>query len=513
MPRRLLRLGTRRSALARAQSGQIARRLEALHPGLTVELVGIDTRGDRILDQPLSQVEGKEFFTAEIDAALLGGEVDLTVHSYKDLSLERPPALCLAAVPLRENPRDIALFAPDVHARLLAGEALRIGTSSPRRAAFLPEFLRHALPGGAASIELTDLRGNVDSRLRRLHDARGSSRQLDGVVLAFAGLARLWQDAGSGHALLTELLAGLPRMLIPLTACPAAPAQGALGIECRSDDAEVLALLAGIDDAPTRRAVAVERALLAARGGGCHQQFGATQLHVPGLGDLLRWREAGAGDAAQMQWQPESPLPPPGTVCAAWDGSTATPAQPRPTPDAASHCAQALASARAAFIAHRNALPAYAGDLDAAAVNRCAHLWVPGTATWFELARRGLWIEGCAEGLGFETLAATLAAPLLQLPAMQEWLILTHTAAAAGWSDGQVLATYTSDGGGHGPPPGASHVYWHSGAQFAHWRAGLAAGVHHACAAGKTAARLREAGVERLTVFPSVLEWRQWLKT
>ena len=107
-------------------------------------------------------------------------------------------------MPLRENPRDIALFAPDVPARLLAGEALRIGTSSPRRAELLPDFLRRALPGGAARIELTDLRGNVDSRLRRLREPRGSERQLDGVVLAFAGLSRLWQDTASGQGLLTD---------------------------------------------------------------------------------------------------------------------------------------------------------------------------------------------------------------------------------------------------------------------------------------------------------------------
>lgn len=512
MYRRLLRLGTRRSALARAQSGQIARRLEQLHPGLTVELVGIDTRGDRILDQPLSKVEGKEFFTAEIDAALLRGDVDFTVHSYKDLSLDRPAALYQAAIPRRENPRDIALFAPDACERLLAGEPLRIGTSSPRRAAFLPEFLRRALPGGNARIELNELRGNVDSRLRRLREPRGSARHLDGVVLAFAGLSRLWQDVASGHALLTELLAGLPRMLIPLTDCPAAPAQGALGIECRTDDAEVRALLAAIDDPATRRAVAVERALLAARGGGCHQQFGATQLHVPGLGDLLRSRAAGEGDVAVLQWQPESPLPPAGAVRAAWDGSSVAPAPPHPLADAASRCAAALGQSRAAFIAHRHALPAYGGDLDAAAVNRCAHLWVPGTATWFELARRGIWVEGCAEGLGFETLADTLAAPMLQLPPLPEWLVLTHEAATGAWAGNRVLATYASRAAGEGPPAGVSHIYWHSAAQFAHWRAGLAADVHHACAAGRTAARLREAGVARLTVFPSVHEWRQWLR-
>ena len=164
----VLRLGTRRSALARAQSGLMARALERAHPGLRVELIGIDTRGDRIPDQPLSEVEGKEFFTAELDRALLAGEVDCTVHSCKDLSLERPPALALAAVPARENPRDIAIFAADAREQLARGAALRIGTSSPRRVAFVPAFLQQALPGGAARVELVELRGNVDSRLRRL---------------------------------------------------------------------------------------------------------------------------------------------------------------------------------------------------------------------------------------------------------------------------------------------------------------------------------------------------------
>src|SRR4051794_13512920 len=116
MSQRPLRLGTRRSLLARAQSMAIASALERANPGLQVELVGIETRGDRITDVPLRQIEGKDFFTAEIDSALRAGKVDLTVHSYKDLNLERPPELALGAVPRRENPRDIAIFAADVPA-------------------------------------------------------------------------------------------------------------------------------------------------------------------------------------------------------------------------------------------------------------------------------------------------------------------------------------------------------------------------------------------------------------
>ena len=534
---RVLRLGTRRSALARAQSGLMARALERAHPGLRVELVGIDTRGDRILDQPLSQVEGKEFFTAELDRALAAGEVDCTVHSCKDLSLERPAALALAAVPARENPRDIALFAADAPARLAAGEALRIGSSSPRRVAFMPEFLRPALPGGAARIELVELRGNVDSRLRRLREPRGSARQLDGVILALAGLARLWQDE-TGRALLGELLAGLPRMVVPLTACPAAPAQGALAIECRTADAATRALLAVLDHAPTRAAVAAERAILAARGGGCHQRLGATQVAVPGLGALLHLRETQADGsvAASVRWQPEQPLPPRGSVLAVWDGTQAEGgAGMEPLPEAGAQCAAALAAHRAVFISHRRALPELMPDASANLSPRlqatAASIWVPGLETWHALARRGLWVQGCAEGLGFETLRALLAEPVLQLPPLREWLVLTHADAVAGWQSPEgprVLATYRhatppggaaraagAAGGRDAGPSGASHIYWHSAAQFQHWSQGgrtqFAAGAQHACGFGKTAARLRAAGLSGVTVFPSVREWRDWL--
>ena len=521
MSQRPLRLGTRRSLLARAQSTAVARALERALPGLQVELVGIDTRGDRITDIPLTQVDGKEFFTAEIDAALRGSQVDLTVHSYKDLSLERPAELCLGAVPRRENPRDIVIFAADVREQLAGGGSLRIGSSSPRRQAFVPAFLERALPGrapsGAARISMCELRGNIDTRLRRLREPRGSERALDGVVLAFAGLSRLAQDQELGAGtVLRELLAGLPRMLLPLTLCPAAPAQGALAIECRTADKRVLALLAAIDDFPTRVAIDAERALLAERGGGCHQRFGATEVQVDGLGALLYLREAdeqGLGPP-ELRWHAPAP---PRPASPAWDGS----AQPQPAtetlPGASAECARRLAHAPAAFIAHRRALP----ELAAAQVNRCPHLWVSGTETWFALAARGVWVEGCAESLGFGALETTLSAALLGLPPLREWLALTHADAAAGWGEVPVLATYRHLAAGDanaalGPgssPAAAAQVWWHSGVQFERWRGKTSAECQHACGPGKTAEHLRRAGVKPLTVFPSVLLWREWLRS
>jgi hydroxymethylbilane synthase len=524
MPPRALKLGTRRSALARAQSAAVARQLEQLHPGLAIELVGIETRGDRILDTPLSSVEGKEFFTDDLDAALLAGQVDFTVHSYKDLSLERSARLLLAAVPRREVPHDIAVFASDVPERLAAGHELVLGSSSPRRASFVPDFLQRVLPRRTADrrtlgrVRLVDLRGNVDSRLRRLREPRGSSRQLDGIVLAFAGLARLWADA-AGQALMRELFSGLPRMVLPLSVCPAAPAQGALAVECRPGDADTVALLRAIDHAPTRAAVAIERALLAQRGGGCHQRFGATQIELPGLGTLLYLRD-GADTDAQLdpvvpppQWTPASALEPPGHAVKAWDGSGAERPGIEPIAAGVARSAERLGRATALFVSHRRALP----EDDSTLIPAALHVWVPGIDTWQALAERGVWVEGCAEGLGFGALEPMLSEPLLQLPPRDQWTVLTHADAVEGWPAGDVIATYrhvaqVASGPVAGAPPAdATHVYWFSSAQFERWRGLVGPGVQHACGPGKTYEHLRRAGVQNLRVFPQPAHWRHWL--
>jgi hypothetical protein len=289
-------------------------------------------------------------------------------------------------------------------------------------------------------------------------------------------------------------------------------------------------LLAALDDAATRSAVAAERQLLAARGGGCHQRFGATQVAVPGLGALLHVREAGDDGVmhSQLQWQSESPLAARGAVRAVWDGSLQSPLASESLPEASRRTAAALAAAPAAFIAHRRALPDDASSVEA--LTRCAHVWVPGTETWLALAQRGVWVEGSAEGLGFETLLSTLTESVLQLPPLPQWLVLTNDEAVAGWtreSGPRVLATYrhalgdaTADAAAGKPnggsPLAASHIYWHSAAQFQHWANGaarFAPDAQHACGFGKTAERLRAAGIVNLSVFPSAREWRAWLQS
>jgi hydroxymethylbilane synthase len=513
-----LRLGTRRSALAWVQSSQVAAALRAAHPGLEVELVGIDTRGDRVLDKPLSAIEGKEFFTAEIDAALRERRVDFTVHSLKDLSLERPPEFVLAAVPQRANPRDIAVFAADVPARLAVGAGLRIGTSSPRRAELLPPFFRQALPHGARnSVELVTLRGNVDTRLRRLREQRGSERHLDGVVLAMAGLSRLFIDTSTerqGQALMQSVLEGLHLMVLPLGEVPGAPGQGALAIECRTDDADTRALLAALEHPPTRGAIAIERQLLGEHGGGCHQRFGATLQWLPQLGGLLTiaGRSAAGADIAGRRFLPDTPLPPLTGPLRPWDGSSVERASGTPLLDATGLAKQLRHAC--VFVAHRRALPDRAGEVLAGRT-----VWTSGTRSWFALAAAGVWVQGCSEWLGAEAAVTLLAEPLLRLPPPAQWDVLTHAAAVAPWQQGSwaganVIATY--EVGNTWQPDAAqlaqaTHVFWSSTAQFERgWRL-TGPNAHHASGPGKTGGHIRAAGVRNFRAFPSPEEWRTWI--
>jgi hydroxymethylbilane synthase len=237
-----IRIGTRGSRLARWQSDWVAERLRELHPGLLVVLVEIKTQGDRDRNSPLAAIGGVGLFTKEIQRAVADGSVDMAVHSLKDLPTQGPGDLILAAVPEREDVAD-ALVAPVYQTIDALPTAGRVGTSSPRRRAQLL-FLR-------PDLEVVTVRGNVETRLNQSLEGR-----LDAVVLAWAGLKRLGLEQ---HV--TQRL-GPPEFL-------PAVGQGALGIECRSDDPSVLALLESLDHPPTRRAVQAERACLAALQGGC----------------------------------------------------------------------------------------------------------------------------------------------------------------------------------------------------------------------------------------------------
>jgi hydroxymethylbilane synthase len=237
-----LRLGTRGSQLALRQAEIVRDALLAHHPDLAVDLEIITTQGDRAADVPLHLMAGQGVFARAIEEALLDGRIDLAVHSLKDLPSVETAGLEIVAVPPREDARD-ALVSRGGMGFAALPQAARVATGSPRRAA----QLRAARP----DLQLVDIRGNLDTRLRKLE-----SEHLDALVLAVAGLSRLG-------------LANRIAEALPTTLCLPAVGQGALAVQCRADDTATRALLAPLDDPPTHAAVRAERALLAALGGGC----------------------------------------------------------------------------------------------------------------------------------------------------------------------------------------------------------------------------------------------------
>jgi hydroxymethylbilane synthase len=239
---RTMRIGTRGSPLALAQTRGVEAQLRARHPDLATELVIIKTSGDRLKDVPLAQVGGKGLFIKEIEEALLAGGVDLAVHSLKDMPAEMPPGCILGAAPPREDCRDA--FISHRYASLTEiPSGGRVGTGSLRRKV----QILHRRP----DLEVVHLRGNVDTRLRKLE-----SERLDAIILAAAGLKRL----GLGH---------IPQGYLSTEEMLPAVGQGALGLEVREDDQEMLHLLEPLNHYPTQVAVTGERAFLARLEGGC----------------------------------------------------------------------------------------------------------------------------------------------------------------------------------------------------------------------------------------------------
>jgi hydroxymethylbilane synthase len=246
--RKQIRIGTRKSLLALTQSTWIKEQIEKRNPDIDVELVKIVTTGDKITDVPLAKVGGKGLFVKEIEEAMLRGEIDLAVHSMKDVPAELPDPLFLGVVPRREDPRDAFISNTCGSVRELP-PAAKVGTSSLRRKAQLFNL--------RPDLVIEDLRGNLDTRLRKLDEG-----QFDAIVLATAGLNRLGMSTR-----VTSFFS--PEEMLP------AVAQGALGLELRREDPETLGFISFLHDRETAVAVEAERSFLKRLEGGCQVPLGA----------------------------------------------------------------------------------------------------------------------------------------------------------------------------------------------------------------------------------------------
>lgn len=248
MTSRVIRIATRKSALALWQANYVKAKLQTSYPGITVELVPMSTQGDRILDTPLAKVGGKGLFIKELEIAMQESRADIAVHSMKDVPVEFPQGFGLHCICQRENPYDAFVSNDYASLDVLPAGAV-VGTSSLRR--------QCQLKNRRPDLQIKDLRGNVNTRLAKLDDG-----QYDAIILAAAGLIRL----GMRERIASEIS---PEDSLP------AVGQGAVGIECRNDDAELIALLQPLNDADTAIRVSAERALNRRLEGGCQVPIGS----------------------------------------------------------------------------------------------------------------------------------------------------------------------------------------------------------------------------------------------
>jgi hydroxymethylbilane synthase len=283
-------IGARGSLLSVTQSTLIKNELEA-KTGHKFEIKKIKTQGDLQTEKPLWQMDGKDFFTKELDTALLKKEIDLVIHSYKDLGSVRPKGIHLAAITERSFPHDILLIKKTTVEKISSMKELKVGTSSPRRIVNIEARLGDFIPADNIKVSTQMLRGNVNTRVQKLRDDK-----YDAIILAFAGLERLTKLPDAKKEL-EALLEGLTFMILPQSEFPSAASQGALGIECHEDNNEMKELLSCVHHDLTAQAMKIERERFQSYGGGCHLAVG---IHARKIADKWALFEKGNHNEKQI---------------------------------------------------------------------------------------------------------------------------------------------------------------------------------------------------------------------
>lgn len=427
------KIGTRGSLLALTQCGQVKDQLEAL-TGDTFELVVIKTQGDMITNAPLWQLDGKDFFTKELDDALLKGDVDLVVHSYKDLGSVRPEGITLAAVTKRTYAHDILLIKNETIATIKNRTEFIVGTSSPRRIVNIEKNLAEFLPKGKNVVVKTKiLRGNVNTRIQKLRD-----NEFDAIVLALPGIERL---AFGGNSLeeLKRLLNGINFMILPQSVFPSSASQGALGIECalkRNDNNELFNKLNKLQDAKTKEEVSRERFSFNEYGGGCHLAVGINVKKLSfSKGDFFLHNHQGVleGKPVAFTQLEGRELPAFLNIPTVFNG--------HPSNDqliTKKNIPLTLDSALHLYVTSKYCIDAVSGTAPKS-------LWAAGTKTMKDLANLGYWVNATADAIGDEEIRLLRASKAvgLMIDTTSPLIVLSNDEAKSTLSNNaEVLACY-----------------------------------------------------------------------
>lgn len=506
------KIGTRGSLLAVTQSTLMKHELERIS-GETFELVLIKTQGDEVTNVPLWQLEGKDFFTKELDEALLNGVVDLVIHSYKDLGTVRPEGIKLAAVTERKFAHDILLISEENISKLPTWEGeFVVGTSSPRRIANLTKNLRNYLPHLKkldTIVRCETLRGNVNTRISKLREG-----QYHAITLALAGLERLAQTHKSAEEMKT-LLKKMNYLVLPQSTFPSAASQGALALETRedrTDGGKLLKIISQLSHERTVEEVSRERKAFKDFGGGCHLAVG---IHVKKVGENFLHVHAGEVDGKRIEkkWLEGVTLP---AIPAGKKLFVGLPQGDREnivydnflekTPSIRTLELQG----KQIFVTSRYCLP----SLQSSLVGKPASLWAAGSKTAAILAENGYWINGTSDSLGTQDLhdlKASQAIRMMNPNLKEDWITLSHD---DGKNDlGAVIGCYKRKAKAIDPEfetrlKDVGACFWTSFPQYEFYIKAFPflKGIHHFCGLGKTWQEFSKAGI-KVNVIPSMDEF------
>src|SRR6187399_1163224 len=411
-----IKLIGRSSRLSLLQIDIVKRKIKSTFPDMKVEVIARSSKGDALQNIPLHTVEGSDFFTQDIFDALTIGEADIAVHSLKDMSSEHFFGANRFAVVDRDDTRDVAIFNNDIEEKIKKGETIIIGTCSPRREEMATVFLKKALPqlNSEIRIETKDIRGNVETRLRKLN-----SGEYDATILATAGLNRLLKSQEDAD-LIKELLADKKLMLLPLIECVPAPCQGAIVAEAHHLNTKAVEVLQKINEKDLLDDCYAEKKEAIKYGAGCIQKFGVTTLRTKN-GKYLYAAGKDSEGTEFVKWESLSGIKIEGLLFSStdvmkgflnyeWSDKEVKIEKP------------------VVFVANYKVIQGQSEVKNLSGKTIIAS----GTKTWFELAKKGYWVTASADALGFEFLLASLSMPLFNIQA-EDISILTHETAAKRW--------------------------------------------------------------------------------
>jgi hydroxymethylbilane synthase len=496
-----IRLTGRKSKLSLYQIELVRKAIKKAKPDIKIEIAPMDSLGDLLKEVPLLEIISQDFFTESVSNTLKDRKADIAVHSLKDVSGQHVFSHHSFAIVEREDPRDIAIFNPGIMDKIFMEKSIRIGTSSLRRKEMAIFFLADVMPGVKKEmLYAKSIRGNIEERLEKLRNG-----DYDGIILATAGLNRLLNDDANAEKI-KALLHGTHTMLLPLIECVPAPGQGALLAEANPENVYATNLIDQINNTVAFEDSMAEKKIALRYGNGCDMRFGVTTIYYDNYTKKSIYSAGIDKDGDPLQ---------------DWHGLPDMPIEKVKLFNSANYMARFQKSiaittdetitADHVFVASKNAISSK-GIIQTLKQKK---VWAAGTHTWKALAKAGIWVSGCADGLGLEQMKKVWEMPLLKINP-NEIIIITQQNGSAYWTEKgwKTITTYqTDDNDISGLQPElnkCNFFFWTNAFQYLQCKPYLPEGeIYHACPSGATANQLRNLDVNPI-IFPTIQSLKFW---